>query len=56
MFLGSKVRLVRRADILTAISGRLYRQSGILNLSQPYRPPRRVTRIALLYGGDVCFL
>jgi hypothetical protein len=50
MFLGSKVRLVRRADNLTAIyMSRLSRQCGILNILQPYRPPRPATRIALLY-------
>jgi hypothetical protein len=35
---------------------RLYRQCGILNISQPYRPPRAVTGIALLYGAGVRFL
>jgi hypothetical protein len=39
MFLGSKVWLVSRADNHTAI----------LNISQPYRPPRSVMGIALLF-------
>jgi hypothetical protein len=49
MFLGSEVRRVRRADNLTTSVSRLSRQCGILNISQPYRPPRHVTGIALLY-------
>jgi hypothetical protein len=35
---------------------RLSRQCGILNISQPYRPTRPATGIALLYGDGVCFL
>jgi hypothetical protein len=49
MFLGSKVRPVHRADNLTAIMRRSSRQCGILNISQPYRPPMPVTGIALLF-------
>jgi hypothetical protein len=50
MCLGSRARPVRKFD-LTAISERLSRESGILNMSQPYRPPRPVTAIALLFGA-----
>jgi hypothetical protein len=56
MFLGSKVQWVRRANNLTAICERLSRQCEILNISQPYMPPRPVNGIALLYGDGVCFL
>jgi hypothetical protein len=72
MFLGSKVWLVLRADslitwgvkcgrcvglttLLPSLS-RLSRQCAILNILQPYRPPRPVMGIALLYGDGVCFL
>jgi hypothetical protein len=49
MFLGSKVRPVRGAHNLSTI----YEQ-GILNIWQPYRPPRPVTGIALLYFTFTC--
>jgi hypothetical protein len=55
MFLETRALQARSSDNLTAVS-RLSRQCGIPNISQPYRPPRPVTGIALLYGDGVCFL
>jgi hypothetical protein len=56
MFLRNRARPMSRADSLPSYVSRLSRQCGILNISQPYRPPRSVTGIALLYGDGVCFL
>jgi hypothetical protein len=50
MFLGSKVRPVRRAATLPPYVNRLSRHCGILNISQPYRPPKPVSMIALLFN------
>jgi hypothetical protein len=50
MFLGNKVRPVRGADNFTAVYEPIfYKQCGILNISRPYRPPRSVMGIALLF-------
>jgi hypothetical protein len=48
--------LVQVASILQLTVSRLSRQCDILNISQPYRSPRPVTGLALLYGDEVCFL
>jgi hypothetical protein len=42
---GRRVRLIT----LSRSVSRLYRQCGILNISQPYRTPRPLTGIALLF-------
>jgi hypothetical protein len=40
---------VCQTDNLTATRGRLSRQCAILNISHPYKPPRPVMKIALLF-------
>jgi hypothetical protein len=51
-----RYELLQVASISQLTVSRLSRQCGILNISQPYRPPGPVTGIALLYGDGVCFL
>jgi hypothetical protein len=50
MFLGSKVRPVRRADNLTTICENVT-MWGILNISQRYRPPRPVNGDSFFNGA-----
>jgi hypothetical protein len=52
MFLGSKVRPVRRSYNLAPYGSRLSIRSGILNVSEPYRPPWPLTGIEkILFNG-----
>jgi hypothetical protein len=44
-------RLLREADNLTSVSP-LFRQCWILNMSQPYKPPRPATGIAFHLAQD----
>jgi hypothetical protein len=48
MFLGSKVRPVHRAENFATICVPIVYTIFFINISQPYRPPRLVTGIALL--------
>jgi hypothetical protein len=56
LFPGSRARPVCRAENLPSSVSLFSRQCGILNFSQPYRPPRPVTAIALLYFTLLYFI
>jgi hypothetical protein len=48
MFQGSRIQLKHKADNSTVICEPLFTQFEILNISQPYRPPRPNKGMALL--------
>jgi hypothetical protein len=49
VFLGSGIGPVREANKLTPSVSRLSTQCAIPNIAEPYRPPRPVAEIALLF-------
>jgi hypothetical protein len=48
-FLGNKARQAYKAQNFTLSMSRLYRQCGILNISQTYKPPRPVIGIFIFF-------